>query len=159
MKKLSLLLILSLVLFSCKKEGPQGLQGPQGAAGPEAKTFNFNLTFNPGDTFGVYSGITGFDQDDMVITYVFNDVYGGNNYYVQTPYTIGNFYFWTEVNESSGNLFVNVTKADGSSGSPFTTTKTLAFKAVLIKSSALILNPDVDFSNYDEVVKTFNITE
>lgn len=159
MKKLSLLLILSLALFSCKKEGPQGPQGPSGVAGPEAKTFNFNLTFTAGSTFASYSGITGFDQNDMVITYVLNDSYGGDDYYVQTPYTIGNLYFWTEVNEKDGNLFVNVTKADGSSGSPFASSTTLAFKAILIKSSALTLHPGVDFSNYKEVVKTFNITE
>ena len=45
------------LIFSCAKDGkdgpvgPAGVSGPKGDAGPQAKTFNFNLTFNAGDTY------------------------------------------------------------------------------------------------------------
>ena len=51
-----------LLFTGCKKEpgpkGDTGAQGAQGQPGPQAKTFKFSLTFNSGDTFKSYSGIT-----------------------------------------------------------------------------------------------------
>lgn len=160
MKKLFFIALATLSLMACTKEGPQGqpgAQGVQGPQGPDAKTFEYNLTFNPGDTYKSYSGITGFDSGDVVVTYVFNASYGGESYYVQTPYAAGNLYVWTEFGGSNGNIFVNTTRADGVAGSPWTATTTLSFKSVLIKSSGLIKNPDLDLSNYNEVKEAFNL--
>lgn len=155
MKKISLLLILSLVFFACQKGSP----GPKGDPGESAKTFNFNLTFNLGDTYQEFNGISGFEAGDMVITYIYNESYGNESYYVQTPYQVGNLYFWTEVSESTGRLYVNVSKTDGSVGSAYTTSTTLSFKAILIKSTAIAANPDVDYTNYKEVVEAFDLVE
>ena len=162
MKNLLMLFVIGSMLFSCGKEGPKG---PQGEPGPDAKTFNFNLTYAVGDTYREYTGITGFDAGDMVITYIFNDEYLNTQnqsvpYYVQTPYTVGNLYIYTEVSEKNGDLYVNINRADGISGSPFVTQgATLSFKAILIKSSAIAKNPNINYANYNEVVNTFNIAE
>src|SRR5690554_3102319 len=132
MKKLLLMIAIVAVGFgSCTKEGPQGPKGDTGPQGPEAKTFDFSLYFEPGDEFKEYSGITGFTPGDMVITYVFNAEYGAN-YYVQTPFIVSGINFWVEVAEDNGHLFVNVTNADGSPGSPLSNPANFGFKAILI---------------------------
>lgn len=156
MKKIALLLITPILLLACDKdEGKFEIQGEE----TNTKTFNFSLTYEPGDTYREYSGITGFDEGDMVITYVLNNVYDNDPYYVQLPYVMGNVYFTPQVSETNGNLFIDVEYADGSSGSPINISTTLDFKAILIKSSALIEHPNTDFSNYKKVKETFNIAE
>tara|TARA_R110001592_G_scaffold142757_1_gene365067 strand:+ start:69 stop:596 length:528 start_codon:yes stop_codon:yes gene_type:complete len=171
-KRLSILVIIASVLttFSCTKEGKQGetgqqgatgAVGPQGDPGPQAKTFNFNLTFNAGDTYKSYNGITGFDADDVLLVYIFNANYGAD-YYVQLPYILGGstgINIYAEFSEVEGFLFINTENANGTSGSPWTSTTTLGFKAVLISSSARLANPDVDYSNYYEVKGYFNLKD
>lgn len=154
----------SVVFFQgCKKEGPPGPQGPTGEtgpAGPDARTFNFSLTFNPGDTFKSYAGITGFDAGDVVLTYVLYETIGGTGYWTQIPVILSDYVnFVPEFSESTGFLYINSLKADGTAGSPWTSSYTFAFKAVLIKSSGLAKNPNVDLNNYEEVKNTFNIPD
>ncbi len=150
----------SLIFSSCKKgdTGPAGATGPQGSPGPQAKTFNFNLTFNTGDTFQSYSGVTGFDADDVVMVYAKYETLGTTDYWSQLPVVIGNVVnFVPEFSDQTGFLFINTLKADGTTGSPWTATTTIAFKAVLIKSSQIKIHPNVNWSNYTEVKKTFNL--
>ena len=162
-------LAFGLMFIGCKKEGPQGPAGPAGPtgavgqAGPQAKTFTFTLVFNSGDTFKSYSGVTGFNTDDVLLVYVFNANYG-DDYYVQLPYMAGDagasgVHFWAEFSEMTGNLFINTTWADGTAGSPWSSTKTFKFKAVLISSSQFKANPNVNWSNYNEVKATLNLKD
>jgi hypothetical protein len=159
MKKLLFILSIVAVGFSsCKKEGPQGEKGDQGVAGTGGKTYNYTLFINAGDTYKEYNGITNFDSGDMVINYVLNANYG-SDYYVQTPYIYNGVNIWTEVSEDNGDLYVNFSNADGSAGSPVQNSANVKFKAVHIKSSYIQSNPNVDLSNYKEVVEAFNIVE
>lgn len=168
-KKITLLVVIASVLttFSCTKEGkegppgPVGTSGPKGDAGPQAKTFNFNLTFNAGDTYKSYSGITGFNNDDVLLVYIFNANYGAD-YYVQLPYMLGGatgINIYAEFSEVDGYLYINTEKADGTAGSPWTSTTTLGFKAVLISSTARLANPNIDYTNYKEVKTIFNLKD
>ncbi len=156
-------IIATVLLFSgCKKgdTGPAGATGPQGSPGPQAKTFNFNLTFNTGDTFQSYAGITGFDADDVVMVYAKYETLGTTDYWSQLPVVIGNAVnFIPEFSDQTGFLFINTLKADGTSGSPWTSASTIAFKAVLIKSSQIKANPHVNYSDYSAVKKAFNIKD
>ena len=154
-------LLITGITSSCKKEvGPQGVQGVQGVQGPDAKTFNFNLTFNSGDTYQSYNGITGYDSGDVVLTFALYETLGSTGYWLQIPAVIsGVANFIPEFSETTGNLFINTKKTDGTTGSPWTSTSTLKFKAVLIKSTGIIKNPDLDLTDYTAVKKAFNLSE
>lgn len=154
-----LLLTTVIGISSCKKQvGEKGDKGDTGQSGPDAKTFNFDLTFTSSDTYQSYSGITGYDAGDVVLVFVKYEELSGTGYWVQLPFILdGEVNIFPEFSETSGNLFINTQKADGSAGSPWGSTTNLSFKAVLIKSSGLIKHPDVDLTNYEEVKETFKL--
>lgn len=167
----SMALTLGLIVSSCKKPekgetGPKGETGASGATGqpgPQAKTFVFNLTFNAGDTFKSYAGVTGFNTDDVLLVYIFNANYG-SDYYVQLPYMIGGagaagVHCYAEFSETSGNLFINTEWADGAAGSPWSSSVTLKFKAVLISSSQFKAHPNTNWKNYAEVKAELNLKD
>lgn len=167
---LAALLLVALTITSCKKEagpkgdtgaqGPAGTNGAQGVPGPSAKTFTFTGTFGASTQFISYTGLVGsFDVDDIVLTYILNATYGGNDYYVALPWTDGGVNYYVEINENTGFMYVNTDKASGAAGSPWASTVTLKFKAVLIKSSQRLLHPDLNYKNYKEVAKAFNIKD
>jgi hypothetical protein len=162
-----LIMIISIVAtFGCTKEGKEGPPGPTGTtgskgdSGPQAKTFNFNLTFDPGETYESYGGITGFNTDDVLLVYIYWADYG-EPFYVQLPFAENNngISFYAEFSEVSGYIFVNTIWANGNSGSPWSTSTTLGFKAVLISSAARLANPNIDYTNYNEVKKVFNLKD
>lgn len=151
---------------SCKKaeQGPQGekgatgAQGPQGEPGPQAKTYDFNLTFTSSDTFKSYSGVTGYDADDAIIVYVRYETLAGTPYWAPLPLVLANTVnIVPEFSDLTGLIIINTLKANGSTGSPWTTTTTLAFRAVLIKSSKRMIN--VNYDNYKEVQKAYNLKD
>lgn len=151
-----------LTIFSCSKEGEQGVTGPtgpSGASGPQAKTFNFSLTFNSGDTFKAYSGITGYTADDLILYYVFYEAINSTNYWAPMPIIVEPINMIPEFSEQTGLTFINVKKSNGQSGSPITSTVTYAFKAVLISSSQRLIYPNIDYSNYYEVKGAFNLED
>lgn len=164
-----------LVTSSCKKEDmskyatKEDLQNyatnssvNSTVANNGAKTFNFSLTFNAGDTWKEYAGITGYDTGDVVIVFAYYDTYDGGTtqYWVQAPVIInGSINVIPEFSTSSGHLYINTLKADGTSGSPWISTTPLLFKAVLIKSSGLKQNPNVDLTSYKAVAEAFNLAD
>jgi len=161
----------ALIIISCKKgdtgpagdKGATGNTGATGQPGPQAKTFVFNLTFNAGDTFKSYAGVTGFNTDDVLLVYIFNANYG-SDYYVQLPYMIGGagaagVHCYAEFSETSGNLFINTEWADGTAGSPYTSSVTFKFKAVLISSSQFKAHPNTNWKNYAEVKSVLNLKD
>jgi hypothetical protein len=156
-------LCLGVAVSGCKKEGPigpagaTGETGAAGAAGPDATTFNFNLTFGAGDTWASYGGITGFDAGDVLVSFILFETLGGDAYWTQMPVVISGVNFLPEFSDTDGYMFMNTIYADGSSGSPWTSATTLAFKVVLIKSSGLILHPDLDLSSYDDIQEVFDL--
>ncbi len=159
--------IAATTLIGCKgKDGEPGAQGPQGQtgntgqAGPEATTFNFNLTFNAGDTYKSYGGITGYDANDVVLVFALYETLGTENFWVQLPVVLDNFVnIIPEFSSQSGYLFINTLKADGTSGSPWTSSNTISFKAVLIKSRALLAHPGIQLKPYNEIKQILNLKE
>lgn len=170
MKTTKLILALLLVgtsLFNqgCKKaekgdKGDVGPTGAVGASGPEAKTFTYVLNFTTSSNFQTYSGVTGYDVDDVIVTYILNANYGGQDFYVQLPYVfLGAANIYAEVGETSGLIFINTDKADGSAGSPWTGATSLKFKSVLIKSRVMKAHPNLDLSDYNSVKKALNLKD
>lgn len=162
MKTRSLIMLLLTTVIgisSCKKQvGEKGEKGDAGESALDAKTFNFDLTFTSSDTFKSYSGITGYDSEDIVLVFVRYEELSGDGYWVQLPFILdGAVNIFSEFSETSGAVFINTQKADGSAGSPWTGNVNLSFKAVLIKSSGLIKHPDVDLTNYEEVKEVFKL--
>lgn len=170
--------VMALTFSNCKKpekgeKGDMGAKGDTGATGAigaagangtngvDAKTFNFTLTFNSGDLFQSYSGITGFNADDVVITYVKWETLGGTNYWTQLPVVVSNWInIIPEFSETTGNMFINTEKADGTTGSPWTTNgNTFAFKAVLISSSQKQAHPNLNWADYSEVKQVLKLKD
>ena len=97
----------------------------------------------------------------MLLVYIFNANYG-TDYYVQLPYMLGGatgINIYAEFSEVDGYLFINTEKANGTAGSPWTSTTTLGFKAVLISSAARIANPDIDYTDYNQIKTAFNLED
>lgn len=159
---MSALTILALTFVGCIGEkGDPGDPGEIGPAGPEANAYTFDLTFTSNDSYLDYDGITEWVKGDVVVVYIYNDSYNGSKYWVQLPWTISSntITVWPEFNEDTGHLYINTTFSDGSSGSPWVTNTTLTFKAVVIKAGSKAINPNVDYSNYNEVREVFRIEE
>ncbi len=161
MKTIKLIMMAALVVMSasCQKEGKQGAAGAQGPAGPGAKTFDYTLYFNAGDTYQTYTGITGMDADDVVVTFLDDpDEAGLTGFWVQTPYiNVNGVNFYAEITES-GSVFLN-TKEAGSNISPWAESHYFNCRSVLIKSTQLAKNPNVDLTNYKEVAEAFGLEE
>jgi len=156
MKKLLFLLTIVTLISSCKKEDMSKYATKDELANYGAKTFNFDLTFNAGDTYQSFSGITGYEPGDVVISFVKTDSY----LWVQMPVILYNYVnLLPEFSENTGDLFINTLFADGSAGSPWTSPTSASFKAVLIKSSGLIQHPDVDLTSYASVKKAFKLID
>jgi hypothetical protein len=156
--------LIALTLGSCKKEagpkGDTGATGAQGATGPAAKTFNFSLTFDAGETFESYDGITGFKAGDIVMTYIKYETLLDEAYWTQLPLVFSNTVnFVPEFNEKTGYLFINTDNADGSAGSPWTSSTTIDFKAVLITVAQQMAHPNVNWEDYNEVKQALDIKE
>lgn len=169
MKKLLFIAFVTFVAISCKKEDMSKYATKEelsnyatnnDLANNGAKTFNFSLVFNPGDTFKSYTGITGYDAGDVVIVFAHYDTYGTTPYWVQTPFILaGAVNIFSEFSSENGHIYINTLKADGSTGSPWTASTGMTFKAVLIKSTGLIKNPNVDLTNYEAVKEAFNLID
>ena len=163
-KTILALMLIGSTMFNtgCKKpeKGDKGDIGATGPQGPDATTFTYFLNFSPSSTFDTYSGITGFDANDVVVNYVFNANYGGEDFYIQLPYVLsGSVNIYAEVGETTGLVFINTDKADGTSGSPWTSAVSLKFKSVLIKSRAMKQHPGLNLKDYNAVKQAFNLKD
>ncbi len=166
MKRSALLILpalaLSLFLLGCT--GETGPTGPAGEPGPAAAWYDFSLVFSPtvsSDYFSLYD-YTIYEDNDAVITYWKADPVT----FVQLPYT---FYgdsitpvnFSTVIDESQGQpwLYVFTEWADSLGGSPWATTVTLEFRAVVIKTVAGKSPPKLDYDNYLAVKEYYSLPD
>lgn len=161
-----LLLVGVTSLSSCKKEDMSKYvtyaQLDNYSANSEAKVFNYNLTFAPGSTFELYEGITGFQHGDVIITYMLYEDLGTpgdpDYFWVQLPfYYVSQVNIFAEYAENDGSIFVIAEFDDGSA--PWSTATTISLKSVLIKANAIKAHPNVNFKNYKEVEKAFNLKQ
>jgi|GEM_PF-5606360 len=172
MKKLLLIIALPMAILSCKKEDMSkyattdqlasyakndaltNLATNEDVSGVKAKGYVFSLTFGPAlQTYQFAPTVPKSSPQDVVLTFVMNEMLGTDTAWTQCPITLSSFMITPEfVNYS---LIINVDKTDGTSGSPFTSNQTFLFKAVVIPSSGIAAKPNVDLTNYKEVKKAF----
>lgn len=165
--------IISVILFvSCAKEGPAGPAGANGTngtngangatgatgatgqPGPDAKTFDFQLTYNAGDTYQTYSGITGFDANDVILFFARYETLGGVPFWSSIPAVFSDVNFIPEFSNTTGLVFINTFEL-GTQTSPWTSSITFDFRAVLIKSSAK--NSNVNYNDYNSVKEYYHL--
>lgn len=166
---LPLAVAFALVFSQCKKDDDTNLQ-PKGDYATNstvnanlAKNYDFSITFSPSSTMGSYSlPSSSVSSNDAVIVYWKEQGY--TDMYIQTPYiwyetpsTVG-VNFWAEYDNIITMLYVHATRADGSSASPWATNSTQNFRAVVIKG-ARYAHPAVNYNNYEEVKKVFNLKD
>lgn len=164
---IGILFIGMTALMGCKKEvgpqGPQGEQGPQGQQGeqgPGAKTYEFNMTFDAGSAFSyhIISGLpSNFSNGDALLGFILYDQYSGTKYWASLPYTSVNRVYLFNFNENTGTFWINLKNATTGADLPFTSSTTLGFRAVHVKSSFMQENPNVDWNNYQQVKQVLNL--
>jgi hypothetical protein len=155
------LLIGATALNSCKKEGPigpQGEQGIQGEQGPNAKTYEFNMTFAPStpSQFYVIPGLN-FTYGDVLLGFIYYEEFSGTKYWAPLPYTSVNRVFLFNFNENNGTFWVDLKNATTGADFPYTTSTTLGFRAVHIKSSWIKDNPNVNLNDYEELKEALDL--
>lgn len=157
---LGILLVGAVSMMSCEKKATQDELTNQK---PESTVFN--LKFSPSVSSNSFSGIKGYMKGDVILVYGWTKRDGkeawvalpGTVYHTdsQTGLVSRSFVF----EEQTGKLHINTFNADGTSGSPWTKDMNFQYKAVVVKSSAIQENPDVDLKNYKEVKKRFNLED
>ena len=137
--------------------GQDGQDGQDGTPGPDATTFNFDLTFDASNAEDAYTGITGFDSGDVILT--FANIYnlGSDPAWTQLPAVSSGVSFISIFSATTAQLTVLTEYVDGTAGSPWSGTLTLPCKAVLIKSTGLIKHPNLDLTNYTAVAEAFDL--
>jgi hypothetical protein len=160
-KIILLICAITLCFSACKKDKYQ----PKGdyatvSQVPTVKNYDFSITFGSSTTYGTYTLPSSLTSDDAVIVYWKEE---GTGFLVQTPYiwyetssSVG-VNFWTEIGGIT--LFVNATRADGSSVSPWTTTSVESFRAIVINGSARKVHPEVNYSDYAQVKQAFHLRD
>ena len=152
---------LSITFTSCKK-GDTGPAGPAGANGvANIQTSNFTTTnsswsFDPSDnsynaTIG-WLAITQSIIDKGTIQVFLGD--GSGSQWAALPASIG----FDQINYSYklGQVIISSTLSNGTAP---TNPGGQQFKIVIIPPSARIANPNVDYKNYQEVKRTFNLKD
>lgn len=166
-KILSLVLIAStIVIYSCSKEAEKGEDGPAGVDGnANVKSILLTATFWNWDSgsssrYQTWTGVTDISEDiaatGVVLLYQLNP--SGTGYY-QLPITapissgvVESDYFEYGI-ELVQIIIQNSNLSDPISQIPTPT----YYKLVTMSSTAKLANPYLDYSNYEEVKKVFNL--
>lgn len=159
---LGMVALMVLMFGACKKpkDGAPGAQGPQGNANVTYGIFNV-----PASSWGYTSPTYYATLLEPTITQDILDkgailVYmGSTSQWVQLPVTFYPSSTYSELIKpifTLGQVEVDITDSDLTQ--PATpTAKT--FKVVVIASRSMLINPNVDFSNYESVKKAFNLKD
>jgi hypothetical protein len=167
LKRISILVMIASVLttFSCTKEGKEGPPGPAGTNGTNGTNGNANVigtntvTLNSGDWSATGAGwyvtltASGITQDvvDKGIVQVFIQ-YGTEWWSLPDLSGINSTQF------GFGLGYVQLLNYN-SDYSQATNPGTKTFRIVIIPSSARLANPNIDYTNYNEVKRAFNLKD
>lgn len=161
-----LTLVTVILLSACAKDGKTGPQGPvgatgsQGEPGPDAKIYDFSIAVGTTTTYGTFNlATTVYDGNDAVLVY-WKDA---NGWFIQIPYvwrpssTVIGVKMYPEI--ASSSLFVNTVREDGSAVSPWASSATLYYRAIVIKASAKkeLEEKHVDISDYQQVITALSL--
>lgn len=165
MKKVNLIL-LSILMFgltiSCSKE-VEGPQGPQGPAGPGASSTTFNVPGNAwqGDGDGYFVTVTNINilTQDIVNNGAVLLYWNIDGVWVPLPtsFVEGSWTTHMFFSFSVSEIELVFQDDDGFTPNPGAEFGTTTFRVVAIPASGLAENPDLDKTNYEEVIKIFNL--
>tara|TARA_R110000782_G_scaffold237188_1_gene323453 strand:- start:185201 stop:185656 length:456 start_codon:yes stop_codon:yes gene_type:complete len=151
MKTIKRTVLLTLIasvslLFSCAKDGEDGLPGPAGPAGnANVKSQTFDVYWSSSSFVDLYATIVtqSIVNSGSVMTYI-QESPGtwialpiNTNYNIVYSYSVNNVRVYVSPQPSGYDKF----------------------KVVAIASSARLANPNVDYTNYEEVKATFNLKD
>jgi len=160
LKITAILLLLITGFNSCKKvEGPKGDKGDQGISGPSAKEYDFTLTFGTSASIQTFSMPKGSMYGNVTFVYLEK----GYKEWIMLPYYENNpgyvpVNYIALCNEISDQITIRTDRGDNVAGSPWAANNVQKrFKAVVIETSGLAKNPNVDWKNYDEVKTALNL--
>lgn len=174
-KKITLLVVIAsiLTIFSCTKEGKEGPAGPAGASGTNGTNGNANVksillstsTWYWDNSFKAryytwYPSELTYDIASTGAVFLYQSTSSGAGF-IQLPISqpvsasvVESDFF--EYGENIIEVYIqNSNQSDPISQIPIPT----YYKLVLIPSSARIANPNVDYTNYEEVKTTFNLKD
>lgn len=158
----TLLLLVTMTIFSsCKKEGPEGPAGKDGVDG-NANVVSSTITSSAwaynAPSWAITFTYPAITQEIINSGAVLVYIKVGNNYN-QLPLTFyqsSSYSTTIEVTTFAGGLSLIWTDSDLTQpNNPGSQT----FKVVVIAASGMIQNPNVDYSNYEEVKSTFNLVD
>jgi len=166
---LSTLLALTVFLFqSCR--GPEGVPGPQGPEGPpgaellpaviDVGPINFNAGNNYEAFWDIDADLAGYESD-IVLVYLHYSTENNVKIYRSLPLVVnhgtGFFQFGFDYTMYDVRFFLagNVDLSTVSNS----WTQNNIFRVVILPAENLTRKAHVDLTNYEEVVKAFNIDE
>jgi len=165
MKKTILLVftVIAVMLTTngCKKgdtgpQGPAGTNGTNGSANVHSQTFFFPNWIDGGSQIEYYCILADADITQSIIDYGIVQVYIANaGMWTALPYSWNNY--TTIFSNYLGNVKVEISHSDFS---PMTSQPgTSLFKVVCVSGTSRRLNPNLNWNNYDEVKKAFNLAD
>ena len=162
LSKISLLLIAVLtVLSSCNKHGctnPTALNYSSEANKDDGSCIQplqtvfeeqFTMTFGPASSYGIYNPSFFYTPGDaIIIEHLSDPTY---NYWSALPVVTTSLVLWGEYGYDLGDIWLYTDEVASGNDFPWNTDVTFGFRALLIKKSALIMNPDLEDMTIDEV--------
>ena len=166
MKKLNLIIALTVIIFSissCSKEGTQGPAGKDGTNGTNGANGNANVhsrnfivtSWNGVNTSGVYIILADMDITQSIIdsgaVLVYQEVSG--TWYALPRSNFGDQWAF--------NFYLNniVIQLSHSNGTQVPNPGTNTFKVVVIAGSNRLSNPNLNWSNYNEVKVAYGLKD
>jgi hypothetical protein len=156
---LTALMLIAVLFTNCKKEpgpkGDTGATGAQGPAGPAAKYYDISKVFSSSTNSASYALPNVLNTGDVVLVYVL-DTY---SFKYILPYK-GSLTTATSITDN-----FDLTYSVGSITVFLENKTTLSnvhivyFKIVVISASAIKQNPNLDYSNFDQVQQVFKIKD
>lgn len=158
---LSLLILGVTSLSSCKKEGPEGPAGKDGVDG------NANVVSGQGTITNWiwddphYLGYLNYEAitEEIINSGAVMVYWMTGDGHIALPYTwypTDTYSRSYQVFVSPGEVRIRITDSDLDQ---VPDPGNMTFKVVVIEASGMVQNPNVDYSNYEEVRSTFNIED
>jgi len=159
--KTGILIFCLLLIFGCKKEGPAGKDGKDGNANVKSSTVTFS-TWN-------WDSASGYEYSDFTWPEITSSIVsnGAVLMYLNTtsgwaplPRTIHPSATYSQSQRFVYNVGTfKIIVQDSDLQPPVPTLGTWTIRILAIESSGLRANPDIDWSNYNEVKVRFNLSE
>jgi hypothetical protein len=156
-----LLVVISVVVNGCKKEGAQG---PAGNANVKSATFSVSTWYWNTPNYYVNLGVTELTSSNVNTAAVMVYFTYGNKPWYAVPYSQYNYpsNYYMGFNTGVGNVqvtwFYDSSLSSGDDPNTYYAA-TIKIKVVTIPPAEIKKHPDLNLKNYQEVSKTFNLKD